>query len=167
MYPDAIQSMEDTEEERRLMYVAITRAKKNLFIVLTKQRMLFGQTNCNRPSRFIKEINPELLYLMGANRETPKNVPDGETNREKSKKSIASAIKSQFTNDKAKPAGAREGQLGPDDLIKGMKVIHPRFGEGIILKVEPVGGDALVTIDFDGMRKNMLANSSGLKKAPN
>ena len=163
----SIQSMEDTEEERRLMYVAITRAKKNLFIVLTKQRMLFGQTNCNRPSRFIKEINPELLYLMGANRETPKNVPDGETNREKSKKSIASAIKSQFTNDKAKPAGAREGQLGPDDLIKGMKVIHPRFGEGIILKVEPVGGDALVTIDFDGMRKNMLANSSGLKKAPN
>ncbi len=46
-----------------------------------------------------------------------------------------------------------------------MKVIHPRFGEGIILKVEPVGGDALITIDFDGMRKNMLANSSGLKKA--
>ena len=157
--------MEDTEEERRLMYVAITRAKRNLFMVLTKQRMLFGQTNCNRPSRFLKEINPELLYLMGAKRETPKEVPEGETNREKSKKSISSALKSQFTKEKDKPAGAREGQLGPDDLVKGMKVIHPRFGEGIILKVEPVGGDALITVDFDGMRKNMLANAAGLKKA--
>ena len=161
----SIQSMEDTEEERRLMYVAITRAKKNLFIVLARQRMLFGQTNCNQPSRFIKEINPELLYLMGSKRETPKDVPQGETQREKSKKSIASAIKSQFTVDKKKQNTMREGQLGPNDLFEGMKVVHPRFGEGVILKVEPVGGDALVTVDFDGMRKNMLANAAGLSKA--
>ena len=126
--------------------------------------MLFGQTNCNQPSRFIKEINPELLYLMGSKRETPKDMPQGETQREKSKKSIASAIKSQFTADKKKPSD-REGQLGPNDLFEGMKVVHPRFGEGVILKVEPVGGDALVTVDFDGMRKNMLANAAGLKKA--
>ena len=46
-----------------------------------------------------------------------------------------------------------------------MKVVHPRFGEGVILKVEKVGGDALVTVDFDGMRKNMLAGSANLKKA--
>ena len=161
----SIQSMEDTEEERRLMYVAITRAKKNLFIVLARQRMLFGQTNCNQPSRFIKEINPELLYLMGSKRETPKDVPQGETQREKSKKSIASAIKSQFTADKKKQSQQCEGQLGPNDLFEGMKVVHPRFGEGVILKVEPVGGDALVTVDFDGMRKNMLANAAGLSKA--
>jgi len=161
----SIQSMEDTEEERRLMYVAITRAKKNLFIVLARQRMLFGQTNCNQPSRFIKEINPELLYLMGSKRETPKDVPQGETQREKSKKSIASAIKSQFTAEKKKQSQQREGQLGPNDLFEGMKVVHPRFGEGVILKVEPVGGDALVTVDFDGMRKNMLANAAGLSKA--
>ena len=161
----SIQSMEDTEEERRLMYVAITRAKKNLFIVLSRQRMLFGQTNCNQPSRFIKEIKPELLYLMGSKREPAKDVPEGQTNREKSKKSIASAIKSQFTSDKAKQAASREGQLAPGDLFEGMKVVHPRFGDGVILKVEPVGGDALITVDFDGMRKNMLANAAGLRKA--
>ncbi|WP_051688874.1 ATP-dependent helicase [Butyrivibrio sp. AE2032] len=158
----SIQSIEDTEEERRLMYVAITRAKKNLFIVLSKQRMLFGQTNCNQPSRFIREINPELLYLMGSKREAPKDVPEGKTNREKSRQSIASAIKSQFTAEKAN--ARREDALSPSDLFEGMKVIHPRFGEGVILKVEPVGGDALITVDFDGMRKNMLANSAGLKK---
>ena len=158
----SIQSIEDTEEERRLMYVAITRAKKNLFIVLSKQRMLFGQTNCNQPSRFIREINPELLYLMGSKREAPKDVPEGKTNREKSRQSIASAIKSQFTAEKAN--AHREDALSPSDLFEGMKVIHPRFGEGVILKVEPVGGDALITVDFDGMRKNMLANAAGLKK---
>ncbi len=161
----SIQSSEDTEEERRLMYVAITRAKKNLFIVLSRQRMLFGQTNCNQPSRFIKEIRPELLYLMGSKREPAKDVPEGQTNREKSKKSIASAIKSQFTADKAKQQASREGQLNSGDLFEGMKVVHPRFGEGVVLKVEPVGGDALITVDFDGMRKNMLANAAGLKKA--
>ena len=161
----SVQSMEDTEEERRLMYVAITRAKKNLFIVLSRQRMLFGQTNCNQPSRFIREIDPGLLYLMGSKRETPKDAPQGDTNREKSKKSIASAIKSQFAKEKDTPSGSHEGQLGPDDITEGMRVIHPRFGEGIILKVEPVGGDALITVDFDGMRKNMLANAAGLKKA--
>ncbi|MCQ2473126.1 MAG: UvrD-helicase domain-containing protein [Saccharofermentans sp.] len=159
----SIQSADDTEEERRLMYVAITRAKKNLFIVLAKQRMLFGQTNCNQPSRFIKEINPELLYLMGTKREAPKDAPSGESQREKSKKSIASAIKSQFTQ--GKKVQSSEGQIKPDDLFVGMKVTHPRFGEGVILKVEPVGGDALITVDFDGMRKNMLANAAGLKKA--
>lgn len=161
----SVQSMEDTEEERRLMYVAITRAKKNLFIVLAKQRMLFGQTNCNQPSRFIREIDPGLLYLMGTRREPAKDVPQGETNREKSRKSIASAFKSQFSNAKEKTPAAGSGNLGPDDLAEGMIVIHPRFGEGKILKVEPVGGDALITVDFDGMRKNMLANAAGLKKA--
>jgi len=161
----SIQSSEDTEEERRLMYVAITRAKKNLFIVLSRQRMLFGQTNCNQPSRFIKEIRPELLYLMGSKRKPAKDIPEGQSNREKSKKSIASAIKSQFTADKAKQQASREGQLNPGDLFEGMKVVHPRFGEGVVLKVEPVGGDALITVDFDGMRKNMLANAAGLKKA--
>ena len=162
----SVQSIEDTEEERRLMYVAITRAKRNLFIVLARQRMLFGQTNCNQPSRFIREIDPELLYLMGSRREAPKDVPQGETNREKSRKSIESAIKSQFTKEKDKQAGPREGQLGQDDLFEGLRVIHPRFGEGVILKVEAVGGDALITIDFDGRRKNMLANAAGLKRAP-
>ena len=127
--------------------------------------MLFGQTNCNQPSRFIREIDPGLLYLMGSKREAPKNEPQGETNREKSKKSIASAVKSQFAREKEKTSVAREGQLGPDDISEGMRVVHPRFGEGVILKVEPVGGDALITVDFDGMRKNMLANAAGLKKA--
>ena len=45
-----------------------------------------------------------------------------------------------------------------------MNVTHKRFGDGVIIKVEPVAGDALVTVDFDGMKKNMLANSAGLMR---
>ncbi|MBE7070563.1 MAG: hypothetical protein E7386_08685, partial [Ruminococcaceae bacterium] len=161
----SIQSEDDTEEERRLMYVAITRAKKDMFIVLTRQRMLFGQTSCNKPSRFIKEIDPNLLYIMGSNRakeEKPAAAPE----RESSRKSIASALSSQFDKkkEKAKKAASDPDALTADQLKEGMNVVHPRFGDGVILKVEAVGGDALVTVDFDGMRKNMLANAAGLRK---
>jgi DNA helicase-2/ATP-dependent DNA helicase PcrA len=45
-----------------------------------------------------------------------------------------------------------------------MRVLHPRFGEGIVVSCEKVAGDALICVDFDGMRKNMLLNKSGLKK---
>ena len=161
----SIQSEDDTEEERRLMYVAITRAKKDMFIVLTRQRMLFGQTSCNKPSRFIKEIDPQLLYVMGSNGAKPEKaepVPE----RESSRKSIASALSSQFDKkkEKEKKSAGDPNALKAGQLKEGMQVVHPRFGDGVVLKVEEVGGDALVTVDFDGMRKNMLANSAGLKK---
>ena len=161
----SIQSEDETEEERRLMYVAITRAKKDMFIVLTRQRMLFGQTSCNRASRFIKEIDPQLLYIMGSNRakEEKSALPP---EREASRKSIASALSSQFDKkkEKAKKAASSPDALTAGQLKEGMTVVHPRFGEGVVLKVEEVGGDALVTVDFDGMRKNMLANAAGLRK---
>lgn len=161
----SIQSEDETEEERRLMYVAITRAKKDMFILLTQQRMLFGQTSCNKPSRFIKEIDPDLLWVMGSGRtkqEKAEPVPE----RESSRQSIASALSSQFDKkkEKAKKTASDPSVLKAGQLKEGMEVVHPRFGEGIILKVEEVGGDALITVDFDGMRKNMLANSAGLRK---
>ena len=161
----SIQSEDDTEEERRLMYVAITRAKRDMFIVLTRQRMLFGQTSCNRPSRFIKEIDPQLLYVMGSNRAKPEKT-EVTPERESSRKSIASALSSSFDKKKEsqKKAASDPGALKAGQLKEGMKVVHPRFGDGVVLKVEEVGGDALVTVAFDGMRKNMLANSAGLKK---
>lgn len=158
----SISDSRDLEEERRLMYVAITRAKRNLFIVLTRQRMLFGQTQCYAPSRFLKEIKPEHLYKIGGARtvgseDASKNATPNY--REQARKEISSALKSSFMKQSSSKDGLKGSELKP-----GMEVVHARFGEGVIIKVEPVAGDALVTVDFDGMKKNMLANTAGLKR---
>ena len=150
------------EEERRLMYVAITRAKKDLFIVLTRQRMLFGQTQCLPPSRFLKEIDPNHLYKIGGAREVRTEASAKTTTspaREQARREISTALKSSFEK---KPE--KKGGLSASEFQPGMKVTHRRFGDGVILKVEPVAGDALVSVDFDGMKKNMLANSAGLMR---
>ncbi|MCR4671495.1 MAG: UvrD-helicase domain-containing protein [Saccharofermentans sp.] len=161
----SMESEAELEEERRLMYVAVTRAKKNLFLVMAQQRMLYGQTQCNRPSRFISEIDRDLLYPMGVRR-TSKEKED--TLRKEASDKVSLGIAEQFRQSsaaKAMESKTDDGSLKPDEIKKGMKVVHPRFGEGVILKVEPVGGDALLSIDFDGMKKNLLAKSAHLKKA--
>ena len=164
----SISTEKEMEEERRLMYVAITRAKKNLFLVLTKQRMLFGQTQCYPPSRFLKEIDREHLYMMGSAREPERKLPGTvhpNQYREQARKTISSALESGVTSRSSNSKRSSAGGLTPDMLQEGMKVKHDRFGTGVILKVEPVAGDALITVDFDGMRKNMLAKTAGLRKA--
>lgn len=183
----SMSSEKDLEEERRLMYVAITRAKKNLMIVVTRRRMLFGQTQCNAPSRFLREISSEHLYKMGSARPSRDiEMPQVGTSkaRDEAKKNIASALSSKFVS--SKPAsvsrGAAQGQSGssggfassgktkkiggldPASVFVGMKVSHARFGEGTIIKCEQIANDALVTVDFDGNMKNMLVRTSGLKK---
>ncbi len=161
----SMESEAELEEERRLMYVAVTRAKKNLFLVLAQQRMLYGQTQCNKPSRFIGEIDRDLLYPMGVRR-TAKEKED--KLRMEASDRVSVGIAEQFRQSsaaKAMESRTDDGSLKPDQIKKGMKVIHPRFGEGEVIKVEPVGGDALLSIDFDGMKKNLLAKSAHLKKA--
>ena len=162
----SVQTEDDLEEERRLMYVAITRAKRNLFVVMTRQRMLFGQTQCNMPSRFLREIDSDLLYKMGTKRPEPaKGDPSPAPMREDARKEIASALSSKFTKNSEKKAKPSDPSvLKPEDLAVGMLVTHDRFGAGTILQCEHVGGDALITVDFDGMRKNMLARAAGLKR---
>jgi DNA helicase-2/ATP-dependent DNA helicase PcrA len=163
----SVQTEDDLEEERRLMYVAITRAKRNLFVVMTRQRMLFGQTQSNMPSRFIKEINSDLLYKMGTKRPEPQvSAAAANPRRDEARSAISSALSTKFTGVKAKKQTiGKEGCLGPDEITVGMKVVHDRFGTGEVLKCEPVGGDALITVDFDGMRKNMLARAASLRRA--
>ena len=87
--------------------------------------------------------------------------------RETARRNIASALSSGVTSKPEKRGTApakKPGSLDPSQITNGMKVRHDRFGLGVVLKVEPVAGDALITVDFDGMRKNMLAGTAGLKK---
>lgn len=162
-----IGSEKELEEERRLMYVAITRAKKNLFIVLSRARMLFGQTQCNNPSRFLKEIDDSLVFKMGTKRPEKPKEQVSEYERAAAKKSIESAFATSFTSSSAKRTVTKEDMskyLMPGQETVGMRVNHAKFGAGVIIKTEPVAGDCLVTVDFDGMKKNMLLKMAKLSK---
>ena len=152
----------DVEEERRLMYVALTRAKRKLTVISARSRMLFGQTQNLSPSRFIKEIPPQYMRAIANKRkEQPKEAVNPRFGREAEQAPAAKYVPSYKA---VKPAAAPSSDFTPDTIGKGTRVLHPRFGEGIVVSCEKVAGDALVCVDFDGMRKNMLLNKSGLKK---
>lgn len=165
---------DDLEEERRLMYVAITRAKKKLTIIAARSRMLFGQTQNLMPSRFIKEIDPSYLRCIASKRQVH---PQEAVNPRYAK----GAYEGGSPFDAAYPAKPKEKPYIPqykvsapapasnsdftaDTIAKGMQVMHPRFGQGVVVSCEKVAGDALVCVDFDGLKKNMLLNKSGLKR---
>ena len=175
------------EEERRLMYVAITRAKKKLTIVSARSRMLFGKTTNLMPSRFLKEIPREYLNPIASKRqEVPKETQNPKYAREYGNSGgrdfggygagriSVSAMPEGAGNNTSKPyvpvfqkkasEVSSTSDFTPETIGKGMRVNHPRFGEGIVVSCEKVAGDALVCVDFDGMKKNMLLNKSRLKK---
>ena len=170
---------EAIEEERRLAYVAITRARKKLFITSARSRMLFGQTQELPPSRFIKEIDPAYLESIGASRRS--FVDDGAPARSSQTYSQTGGTAAQGTASShpfgttafgaprqapAASAAVDENLLTPDTITKGMAVRHPRFGKGTVMSVEKVAGDALVCVVFENKTsRNMLVRQAKLAKA--
>ena len=130
---------EEIEEERRLAYVAITRARKRLTLTNAYTRMIFGTTNRNMPSRFLKEIPEELCDLGGISR----IVTPVKTDYGYSPKPIRSAHTAQPKAECAFTAGQR--------------VRHKTFGDGLVISVTPMGGDSMLEIAFDtvGTKKLM------------
>lgn len=130
----AIGDYEEMEEERRLCYVAITRAKKRLTVTSAKQRMLYGHTNASRPSRFIGEIPPELLLNKSAEprQQTVSYAPRTPQPRKMSTDSFSVGKKTALP-----------------DFNKGDMVQHDAFGRGMILSVLKMENDAMLEIAFD------------------
>ena len=144
----------EMEEERRLCYVGITRAKEILYLTYAKTRMLFGNTTYTRPSRFIDEIPPELLNY-------PENRPFPEERVNKQKNSL-----NGLEAWKQRTASFTQAQeIEPCDIEVGARVIHKKFGEGTVIKKEPEGSDYKLEINFDayGM-KRMMASFAKLKQ---
>ena len=136
---------EEMEEERRLAYVAITRAKKTLTVTNAYMRMLFGSTNRNMPSRFLKEIPEELCSFEGY-RHSP------------AKPSYDTVHKSYLDrNPYSSPSPAPKADTAK--YAAGQRVSHKAFGEGLILSVKPMGGDTLLEVAFNtvGTKKLMAA----------
>lgn len=153
----------EVEEERRLAYVAITRAKEELYIFHAESRMIFGMTNRNRVSRFVEEI-PETLVEHTRSRDysaRPVSMPSfggakpfGETPKTKS---VAEA--GGFTpKPRVKPAPAGTYHVGDT-------VLHKAFGTGLIVSATPMANDTLLEVAFDKVgTKKLFANFARLTK---
>ena len=130
---------EGLEEERRLAYVAITRARKRLYLSHAQTRMLHGQTRYNVPSRFLEEVPPALLKWL-----TPRFSRQQAFTPDFSRKSDPMAARKRASRD---VGGFRIGQ----------SVMHTKFGSGIIVDAEGQGGDARVQVNFGDAGVKWLA----------
>ena len=142
----AVMADGDMQEERRLAYVAITRAKKNLWLIHSDSRMLFGHSTRNRPSRFLSELPEEIIE--NKQRERIRNPdPDIPEPKAMRRADIASSkvITSSFSN---KPVMI--------NYTVGMKVMHNTFGEGVIISVRPMASDCMLEIAFDSVGTKKL-----------
>ena len=153
---------EEMEEERRLCYVAITRAKQTLTITHARQRMLYGRTNASVKSRFLREIPEEnVIYKGGYHTATTANTQwnqnsYGQLNHLRQPKVPQSNWHSAV--DTTKPVYL---ELNPGDMVR-----HTAFGRGMVLSVLKMGGDALLEIAFDeiGTKKLMAKTASSHMK---
>ena len=170
----AIYEPTELEEERRLAYVGITRAKRELYLTGAAQRMLFGRTTRNRPSRFVGEIPGELMktedeterfgsYHSGYGERTGYGSGYGarQTSVYRPNKLGSSPAPAPAAPRPRPAVPAAE----PFTLKTGDRVYHKTFGEGSILKIEPMGGDHLLTIHFDKVgAKRLMATFARLEK---
>jgi len=149
--------LEEMEEERRLAYVAITRAKKQLYITNAGTRMIYGSTSRNRPSRFVGEIPHTLCEetrqkQMGYDWQKP-TTP------------VASSSKNYSYSDVfSRPQPPKKPDVSGLQYSAGTRVEHSTFGEGLIIKVTPMGNDAMLEIAFDTVgTKKIMAGYARLK----
>jgi DNA helicase-2/ATP-dependent DNA helicase PcrA len=161
----AIGDAEEMEEERRLCYVAITRAKKTLTISHAQQRMLYGRTNAALPSRFLKEIPESEVVRKGNQPRTQSLYNTGFGNYSTGMGSSA------YQRKDSKPKSIISTTVVSQkaaylELNKGDMVQHTAFGRGMVLSVMKMGGDALLEIAFDqiGTKKLMAKTASAHMK---
>ncbi len=157
----AIGQMEEMEEERRLCYVAITRAKENLTISYARQRMLYGRTNAALPSRFLREIPENITQKLGGY-QTPTYHSALQTDYQQNYQHTAVTKANTYKSAYSTPA-VKATYL---ELNKGDMVQHTAFGKGMVLSVLKMGGDALLEIAFDqiGTKKLMAKTASAHMK---
>ena len=157
---------EEMEEERRLCYVAITRAKQTLTISHARQRMLYGRTAAGIPSRFLRELPESDIVRKGQQVPRPSYYGGGFSDGwERPTYSYARpAAKPAYKP--AVPAVATAPKTAVLDVNKGDMVQHTAFGKGMVLSVMKMGGDALLEIAFDqiGTKKLMAKTASAHMK---
>ncbi len=158
---------EELEEERRLCYVALTRAKKELYITNARSRMLYGSTTRNRPSRFLRDIPDSVLETH----EKPRTYTSYSSHAFSETISYSAPKESFATSKKASSLGGgistatSSSKTSGGSWSAGDAVSHKVFGNGVIQSVQPMGNDTLLTIAFDKVgTKKVMATFAKLTK---
>ena len=177
----SISEPKELEEERRLCYVGITRAKADLYITCSKRRTIFGSTSCNAVSRFVKEIPKELLDGFDEEVKRKDNFSDTpfewkyglndgqvKTYKVEEKKNIINKdMAFSFRSAESFLSKLNKSTQKQVDLSKyqeGQRVYHKKFGEGTINIIEKEGEDLKVDIQFDKVgHKRLMAKYAGLE----
>ncbi len=165
----------EMSEERRLAYVAITRAKEKLYITYAKNRMMYGRTNYGMLSSFVREEIPrELILNDGARRQTSyyssherARFDRRNLSKEFTRASDMSAMRASGGNQYSRAKDNRKGAegYGVERYTEGTRVMHAIFGEGRVMSVRDMGGDFLYEVRFDtGETKKLMATFAKLRK---
>jgi DNA helicase-2/ATP-dependent DNA helicase PcrA len=149
-HENSMTEADGVEEERRLMYVALTRARRRLYLLLAQSRMLHGQTRYNVPSRFFQELPEALLQRVNHLRQAPASVPG-----------YAHQGRPSYGEARAATRGISTApvMLSRDSPWRiGQAVTHARFGAGVIVNAEGGGAEARVQVNFrdSGLKWLML-----------
>ncbi len=147
---------EEIEEERRLCYVGITRAKSRLYITRAKSRTLFGRTAYNPPSRFLEEI-PSDLAEFTSERTAKTYISGGESLYPSHSRGQKSALLDNISSKKPDNPPALDYSVGD-------KVKHRKFGIGTVIGAQSMGKDMLLKISFPEGEKNLLAAYAPIEK---
>ena len=159
-HENSMNDYDGLEEERRLMYVAITRARKRLYLSLSQTRMLHGQTRYNIKSRFLDELPEDALKWI-----TPKNAGFGsgfntaggfgsgygQHGRSNNYATQSGAGRADYTGASgtfASPPVPKQATVPAHGIAAGMQVFHNKFGEGAVISVEGAGDDARAQVKF-------------------
>jgi len=151
---------EEIEEERRLAYVAITRAQKRLIITYVRERMVNGRTSANPVSRFVEEIPEELKHVVTS-------PLASEENRQRMMRLPKAKPVNYFVEETKRPVSSmsKKSSSPTEAYAAGERVYHMTFGEGTILSSRAMGGDILYEIAFDTAgTKKLMATYAKLKK---
>ena len=166
---------DEMEEERRLCYVALTRAREHLILTCARQRMLFGRTTANRVSRFVEEIPDEDIRKLNVPRGYGYSEPGRDQQQYPPRQSAPRAYTVSAPEPRRKPpvrpappAAKPAGKAAPAFAV-GDRVTHRAFGSGVVTKIQPMGGDALLEVEFETAgTKRLMMRAAGqfMKKEP-
>ena len=152
----SLSTPQDLEEERRLAYVALTRAKEKLTLTTAASRMLFGMTMRNPPSQFLEEIDKSLLEEKTSRRQSKRGIPAGNAESVQ----YISLLQQQMAASKK-----RVYQAQPKEFHVGERVRHAVFGDGTVLSITKMANDAMLEVGFDQVgTKRLMASHPKIKK---